>query len=144
MYTIQHNPAGPYNCDETGITIVQHKHTKILGLKEKRQISSVQSAERETLVRVVNRMSPTAQFIPPLLKFPRKYMKPELMNGKPPESIHALHFSGQIQSEIFTQRFLYFIKRTKPTKRSCYLGTGLALFTHKETGGHYFSSRESC
>jgi hypothetical protein len=32
MYTIQHtsNPARLYNCDETGITILQHKHTKIL------------------------------------------------------------------------------------------------------------------
>jgi len=33
MYTIQHNPARLYNCDETGITTVQHKHMKILGLK---------------------------------------------------------------------------------------------------------------
>ena len=29
-------------------------------------------------------------------------------------------------------------------ERSSYLGTGRALFTHKEPGGHYFSSRESC
>ena len=42
MYTIQHNPARLYNCDETGIAILQQKHTKILGLKGKRQISSVQ------------------------------------------------------------------------------------------------------
>ena len=33
MDTIKHNPARLYNCDKTGITIVQHKHTKILGLK---------------------------------------------------------------------------------------------------------------
>ena len=33
MDTIQHNPARLYNCDETGITIVQRIHTKILGLK---------------------------------------------------------------------------------------------------------------
>ena len=46
MYIIQHNPARLYNCDETGITIVEHKHTKILGLKGKRRISSVHSAER--------------------------------------------------------------------------------------------------
>jgi len=57
-----------------GITILQHKHTKILGLKGKRQIS-VQSAERKSLVTVVNRMSQKGQFIPPLLAFPRKYMK---------------------------------------------------------------------
>jgi len=49
MDTIQHNPARFYNCDETVITIVQRKHTKILGLKGKRQISSLQSAERGSL-----------------------------------------------------------------------------------------------
>ena len=42
MYTIQHNPAWPYNCDETAITIVLRKNTKILGLTGERQISSIQ------------------------------------------------------------------------------------------------------
>ena len=65
---------------------------------------------------VVTRMSPTGQFIPPLLVFPRKYMKRELMNGTPPGSNHACHPSGWIESEIFTQCFLHFIKHTKPTK----------------------------
>jgi len=45
MYTIQRNPARLYKCDEVGIAIVQHKHTKMLGLKGKRQISFVQSAD---------------------------------------------------------------------------------------------------
>jgi len=72
MDTIQHNPARLYNCDKTGITIVQHKHTKILELKGKRQISSLQSAERGSLVTVVTCMSPSGHFILPLLVFPRK------------------------------------------------------------------------
>jgi len=72
MYTIQHNPARLYNYDETGITILQHKYTKILGLKVKRQISSVQSAERGSLVTIVYCMIPNGHFIPPLLTFPRK------------------------------------------------------------------------
>jgi hypothetical protein len=29
-------------------------------------------------------------------------------------------------------------------RRFWYLSTGRALFTHKEPGSHYFSSRESC
>jgi hypothetical protein len=61
-------------------------------------------------------MSPTGRFIPPLLVFPRKSMKQELMNGTPPGSIHACHPSGWIQSEIFYQWFLHSIKHTKPTK----------------------------
>jgi hypothetical protein len=117
MYTIQHNPARLYNFDETGITIVQHKHMKILGLKGKRQISSVQSAERGSLVTVVNPVSPTGHFILPLPVFPRKYTKPELMHGTPPGSNHVCHPSGWIQSEIFTQWFLHFIKHTKLTKK---------------------------
>jgi len=118
MYNIQHNSARLYNCDETCITIVQHKHAKILRLKDKRQVASVQAAERGSLVRVVNRMSPTGHFIPPLLVrvFPRKYMNPELMNGIPPGSIHACQLSGWIQNEIFTKWFINFIKHTKPTK----------------------------
>jgi hypothetical protein len=39
MDRAQHNPARLQNATQTGITIVQHKHTKILGLKGKRQIS---------------------------------------------------------------------------------------------------------
>jgi len=89
MDTIQHNPARLHNCDETGFTILQHKRTKILRLKGKGQISSLQSAEQGYLVTVVTCMSPTGHFIPPLLVFPRKYMKQEQMNGTPPGSIHA-------------------------------------------------------
>jgi len=87
MDTIKHNPAILYNCYETGITVVQHKHTKILGLKGKRRISSLQSAERGSLVTVVNSVSSTGHFIPPLLVFPRKTMKQKLLNGTPPGSI---------------------------------------------------------
>jgi hypothetical protein len=73
MYTIQHNPARLFICNEIGITIVHHKHTKVLGLKGKRQISSVQSSDRGSLLTVVTFMSPTGHFIPPLLIFPSKY-----------------------------------------------------------------------
>jgi hypothetical protein len=38
MYTIEHNPARLHNCDETGITTIQHKHTRIFGLKGKRHL----------------------------------------------------------------------------------------------------------
>ena len=145
MDTTQHNPARLYNCDETGITIVQRKHTKILGLKGKRQISSLQFAERGSPVTVVTCMSPTEHFIPPLLVFPRKNMKQELMDGTSPGSIHACHPLGWIQSELFSQWFLHFIKYTKPTKEDPVI---LVL------DGHYshtrnlevitFCSRESC
>jgi hypothetical protein len=145
MDTIQHNPARLYNCDETGITIVQHKHMKILGWKGKSRISSVQSAERGSRVTVVTRMSPSGRFIPPLLVFPRKYMEQELTNGTPPGSVHSYHPSGWIHSEIFTKWFLHFIKHTKPTKQDLavllpdgyYSHTrNLKVFTLKSEGLH--------
>jgi hypothetical protein len=33
MDTLQYNAARLYHCDKTGITVVQHKNVKILGLK---------------------------------------------------------------------------------------------------------------
>jgi len=116
MDTIQHNPARLYNCDETDITIVQHKHMKILGLKGKRQISSLQSAERGSLVTAVTCMSPTGHFVPPLLVFPRKNMKQELMNGTPLDQSTRAIPRGGYRARFFSQWFLHFIKHTKPTK----------------------------
>jgi len=142
MDTIQHNPARLYNCDETGITNVQHKHTKILGLKGKRQISSLQSADRGSLVSVVNCMSPTGHFIPTLLVIKRKYMKHELMNDIPPGSIHACHPSGWTQSEIFIQRFLHFIKHTKPTKQSPVILVADGRYSHTRNLEVFILARE--
>jgi len=115
MDTIQHNPARLYNCDKTGITIAQHKHTKILGLKDKRQIFCVQSAERGSLV-TVNCMSPTGRFIPPLLVFPRKKYETRSDEWHTAWINPRVPSSGWIQSEIFSQWYLHFIKHTKPTK----------------------------
>jgi len=70
-------------------------------------------------------MSSTGHFIPPLLVFPKKNIKQELMNGTPPGSIHAYHPSGWIQSEIFSPVVSSFYQTYKvDKKRSCYLSTG--------------------
>ena len=65
-FTIATKPASPLYSTNT---------RKILGLKGKRQISSIQSADQGSLMTVVIR-DPTGHFISPLLLFPRKYMKP--------------------------------------------------------------------
>ena len=96
---------------------LQHKHTKILGLKGKRQISSVQTAERGSLVTVVNCMSQNGQFISPLLVFPKIYeTRPDEWHTVPINPrVPSLWVEEWIQSEVFTQCFLHFIKHTKPT-----------------------------
>lgn len=113
---IKNNPSRLFNCDETGITVVQHKHTKVIALKGKKQISALQAAERGSLITVVTCMSPSGHYIPPLLIFPRKNMKMELMNGAPLGSIYACHPSGWIQTDIFTEWFRHFLLHVKPTE----------------------------
>jgi len=84
MDTIQNNPARLYNCDKTGITIVQHKHTKILVLKGKSRITGIPCDSRHlyesnwTLHSSVTCISK------------KKYER----RTDPPGSIHACHPSG--------------------------------------------------
>ena len=116
LQKINFNPNRIYNCDETGISIVQHRNTKVIALKGKRSVASLTSAERGCLITVVVCMNAAGHYVPPLIVFPRKNMQAELMDGTPPGSIHACHISGWIQSDIFTQWFRHFISVTKPTK----------------------------
>ena len=62
VFLIKNPLLTPFNIivqDRDHYCTVQHKNTKILGLKGKRQISSVKSTERGYIVTVVKFMSPT-------------------------------------------------------------------------------------
>jgi hypothetical protein len=97
--------------DETGITVVKHKTSRIIALKE---VATLSSSERGALVTVVTCMSASGIFVPPLLVFPMKNMKFELLNGSPPGTVGVYHPSGWIQLEIFTKCF-HFIENVKPS-----------------------------
>jgi hypothetical protein len=113
MVNIKFSPNRIFNVDETGITIAQQKSSKVLGLKGKRQVASLSSAERGALVTVVTCMSASGQFVPPLLIFPRKNVKSELLDGEPPGTICTCHTFRRIQTESFTQWFGQFISVVK-------------------------------
>jgi len=102
MDTIQHNPARLYTATKPASKLYSTNARK---LKGKRQIISLQSEERGSLVTVVTCMSPIGPFIPPLLVFLRKNVKEELMSGSPPGSCLACQPSGWIQSDIFPNGF---------------------------------------
>lgn len=112
---IKSNPARIYNVDETGITTVQSKHSKIISLKGKRQVGAITAAERGALVTMVTCMNAAGGFVPPMLVYPRKNMKQELLDGAPPGTIAGCHPSGWIQQHLFTQWLDHFIKHTKPS-----------------------------
>lgn len=102
---IQFNPVKVFNVDETGITVVQHKVRKIVAMKGKKSVHKLSSAERGALVTIVMCMSASGTFVPPLMIFPRKLMKNELMDGAPPGSIGAANESGWITSDLFEKWF---------------------------------------
>jgi hypothetical protein len=62
-------------------------------------------------------MSPTGHFIPPLLVFPRKNMKQELMNGTPPGSISLAIPQGGYRVRFFFPLVSSFHQTYKPDKR---------------------------
>ncbi|XP_071849890.1 uncharacterized protein [Apostichopus japonicus] len=87
-------PHNIYNVDETGMSTVQGKPSKIIAKKGRRQVGTLTSAERGTLVTAEICINVTGSFVPPLFIFPRVRMKPELMDGAPIGSIYECHKSG--------------------------------------------------
>jgi hypothetical protein len=133
MVDIKFSPNSIFNVDETGITIVQQKSSEVLGLKGKRQVASLSSAERGALVTVVTCMSASGQFVPPLLMFHRKNIKSELLDGAPSGKIGTCHTTGWIQGESFTQWFSHFSSIVKPTTDDpVILCVRRSLFPHEE------------
>lgn len=112
------DPHRIYNVDETGLSVVQSKIPRIIGRKGKRQIAALTSAERGSTVTVIFSMSAGGQHVPPFLIFPRKNRNDQLMRGAPHGSAYAVHPSGWVQQEIFTEWFQHFIKFVKPTEES--------------------------
>ncbi|XP_072392481.1 uncharacterized protein [Diabrotica undecimpunctata] len=105
-----------YNVDESTISVVKSKIPKVIGLKGKRQIAALTSGERGALITFVACMNATGSFVPPLVIFPRKNMSKQLKKGAPLGTIFAVHPSGWIQINSFTQCFKHFIDFVHPTK----------------------------
>jgi len=67
-------PKDIWNCDETGVTTVQLPENVIAG-KGERQVASVTSGERGTLVTMCNAVNACGASIPPFYVFPRVNFK---------------------------------------------------------------------
>ena len=112
----RHNfePSRIFNVDETGLSIVQSKIPKVIALKGKRQVGSVTSAERGSLVTVVACMSAGGTYVPPMMIFPRKNFTELLTKGAPPGTVFTCQPSGWINSAVFLEWFDHFISNVKP------------------------------
>lgn len=84
------------NIYNIGITTVPNKPSKVLALREKKQVEFLSSAERGIFVTVELCISAASRVMPPLFVFP-----PKRQNDASPESYAVYHESGWIQNESF-------------------------------------------
>lgn len=106
-------PHAIYNMDETGISTVPNKSPKVISTKGKRCVNKISSAERGINVTLVNA---AGNFIPPAFIFPRKRMKPELLDGAPPSSIGMVSDTSYMNSALFLDWLSHFKDHARPSK----------------------------
>lgn len=110
------SPSQIYNVDETGITTVPNKPSKVIATKGKKQVGTLSSAERGTTTTSVICFNAAGRYIPPLMIFPRVRENLELLEGTPPDTKLVCHPSGWMNTEIFCPTwFDHFLRHVKPT-----------------------------
>ena len=84
---------------------MQQRHSKFVSTRVKKEEASPTTAERGNLITVVTCTNATGTYLLPVIVFPRKNTKQELMDGAPAGLISACHPSGWIQKVMFTKWF---------------------------------------
>ncbi|KAF2900299.1 hypothetical protein ILUMI_05885 [Ignelater luminosus] len=106
-----------FNLDETGTTTV-HKAPKVLAPKGHRNVCKVTSGEKGILCTTCDIIGAGGQAIPPAIIFPRKKTNPRMAVGTPPGSLILASPSGWMNTELFIEVMMHFIKRTGSTKEN--------------------------
>src|SRR6218665_1651797 len=106
-----------FNVDETGDCVNQKPH-KILAKKGKKSISVIQNAKKGKTITVVCCVSAAGVYCPPLMIFPRKTFKAELLDRSPIGAIGAASTSVWINEELFCRWFDHFMRFFQPAHRS--------------------------
>ncbi|CAG9133859.1 unnamed protein product [Plutella xylostella] len=104
-------PQDIYNTDETGITTVQ-KPNRVVARRCARQVGSVTSAERGTLVTVAFAWNAIGNVIPPFFVFPRVRFQEHFVRDGPVGSAGGENPSGWMQDKTFLN-FLEHFKKYK-------------------------------
>ncbi|CAG9137628.1 unnamed protein product [Plutella xylostella] len=104
-------PQDIYNADETGITTVQ-KPNRVVARRGARQVGSVTSAERGTLVTVAFAGNAIGNVIPPFFVFPRVRFQEHFVRDGPIGSAGGANPSGWMQDETFLNFLEHFKKYT--------------------------------
>lgn len=104
-----------FNADETGITTVQNP-SKILAEKGQKRVGFITSAERGQTTTIMCCISASGTYVPPLLIYARKRMKPELRKNGPPGAVYRCSDNGWITEQLFLEWLQHFCDVVKPSK----------------------------
>ncbi len=104
-------PTRIFNLDETALTTVQSPQKVVAG-KDTRRLNSAVSAERGTLVTGCCFISASGTYLPPVLIFPRRHVKPHMLHGAPPGTLALAHPSGWMTSTSFEEVMKHFVRHT--------------------------------
>lgn len=103
-----------WNMDETGVTTVQ-KPERIVARRGHKQVGTIVSAERGTLVTMAAAVSASGNHIPPFFIFPRVNYKDHFVSNGPPGSAGVANPSGWMQEEHFLRFLQHFHSIVKST-----------------------------
>lgn len=121
MEKYKFGPHEIWNMDETGVTTVQNPD-RVVARRGFKQVGSIVSAERGTLVTIASAVSAIGNYIPPYFIFPRVHFKQHFLNSAPPGSQGSANPSGWMQESHFLDFLKFFHLHVKSTiERPCLL-----------------------
>lgn len=100
-------PNAIYNVDESALSTVQRPQ-KVFATTGRKQVGSLTSAEKGSHSTVVCCMSATGNFVPPCIIFPRKNMRPELIDDAPTGTLGVAQESGWMTTAVFYKWLKHF------------------------------------
>ena len=108
-------PCQIFYADESGFPL-SPKAPKILAIKNQKHPAALSSGNKSQIT-VLCCCNAGGYFIPPLVIFDRKVLKPELTIGEVPGTIYGLNDSGWMDTELFESWFLHhFLAYTPPAR----------------------------
>ncbi|XP_065642792.1 jerky protein homolog-like [Hydra vulgaris] len=112
-------PNSIYNVDETGISSVPKKVSKVIAKRGKKQVGTLTSAEQGKIITIEMCMSASGIYVPPLIIFPcvRAPKNVNIIEKAPPGTIASYHPSGWMQTDIFLKWFDHFLSFVMPSKK---------------------------
>jgi hypothetical protein len=114
----KHNfpPNRIFNLDESGLSTVPNKLTKVIAEKGKRIVGKIVSADRGQLLTVVCCFSRSGVYVPPAIIFPRKRMCNELYSEAPIGTLSLMSDTGYMKKDLFVQWLHHFQNNVKATE----------------------------